>query len=86
MRLSIIGLIVGLGVALGCILLNRLFHVVFGTWTLLLWPSSIILMGSADNETTRFATVSLLIAVFANGLIYSVVAFAIWKVAFARRR
>lgn len=85
MKASIIGFLMGIGVAVSFIAVNRLLGIVFGSWTLWFWPSSIVLLASAGTEISKFSIASLLAAVLANGVLYAVIAFTIWRLVFARR-
>jgi hypothetical protein len=57
----------------GCILVYQCFEVVFGTWTMCIWPSSIFLLATDGRENGLFAWSVLLLAVMANGLLYGAV-------------
>ncbi len=79
-----IGFFLGLTTALASILVNASFKVVFGSWTLWIWPSSIFLLGTAGAERTTFAVMLMAVAVLINGLLYAGLAFVLWKLLPAR--
>jgi hypothetical protein len=79
-----IGFFLGLVTAIASVLVNASFKVVFGSWTLWIWPSSIFLLGTAGAERTSFAIMLMAVAVFINGLLYAGLAFVLWKLLLAR--
>lgn len=79
-----IGFFLGLTTAVALLLVNASFKVVFGSWTLWIWPSSIFLLGTAGAERTSFAMVLMAVAVLINGLLYAGLAFVLWKLLLAR--
>jgi hypothetical protein len=79
-----VGFFLGITTALVSILVNALFKVVFGSWTLWIWPSSIFLLGTAGTERTSFAIMLFAAAVLSNGLLYAGVTFVLRKLFMAR--
>lgn len=83
-RAPTIGFFLGLTIALGSIFVNVLFKVVFGSWTIWIWPSSIFLLGTAGAERTGFSVILMAAAVLINGLLYAGLAFVLQKVLLGR--
>jgi hypothetical protein len=65
----------------GCILAYECFKIVFGTWTICIWPSSIFLLATAGRENGWFAWSVVLVAVVTNGILYGAVGAAAYATA-----
>lgn len=53
-------------------------HVLFGTWTLYVWPSSIFLLATDGHEHDPSAVVILAMSFLANGILYGVGGALVW--------
>jgi hypothetical protein len=84
LKTLIIGFCIGLTTAVGSMLIHLIFNVVFASWTLWIWPSSVFLIGTAGAEHSSFAIMTLAIAILLNGIIYLGVAFVFWKLILER--
>jgi hypothetical protein len=85
LKTLIFGFSIGLATALGSILAHLAFGIVFATWTIWIWPSSILLLGTAGHERSGFSLMTVAIAVLLNGAIYLVLALILWKLVLNRR-
>jgi len=69
------GAAIGTLVPILCWTINVLYKVTFGSWTFWIWPSSIILLGTAGDEHSKTSIAICTIAVLGNSCLYSLLAF-----------
>ena len=78
----LLGSVVGVLVPIGCWIINAVFKVTFGTWTMIVWPSSIFLVATAGRENTAIGWLICGLAVLANAFLFSLLGLGaafIWR-------
>jgi hypothetical protein len=63
--------LVGLLIPIFCWVLSYSFRFLFGLWTVIIWPSSIILMATSGNEKSLGSFLIAVVAVVINMILYA---------------
>lgn len=77
-KLVLILATIGLVVPISSIMATKHFHILYPSWIIYVWPSSIFLMATDGFENTTYSTVITMISVAVNMGLYCTVGFIVY--------